>query len=79
VRWHKRIWRCREERCQWSTWTEDHSFPAVRAKLTSRAITWAVDALRHDDTTVSAIARHLGVAWDTCWASVKKRRQAAHH
>lgn len=30
-----------------------------------------MDALRHDDTTVSAIARHLGVAWDTCWAAIK--------
>jgi hypothetical protein len=32
---------------------------------------WAVDALRQDDTTVSAIARHLGVAWDTCWSAIK--------
>jgi transposase len=27
--------------------------------------------VRHDDTTVSAIARHLGVAWDTCWSAIK--------
>jgi len=27
--------------------------------------------LRHDDTTVSAIARHLGVDWHTAWAAVK--------
>jgi transposase len=66
VRWFKRIWRCREPACPRATWTEDHSFAAPRAKLTARAVAWAVDALRHDDTTVSAIARLLGVAWDTC-------------
>jgi transposase len=71
VRWFKRIWRCREPACPRATWTEDHSFAAPRAKLTARAVAWAVDALRHDDTTVSAIARHLGVAWDTCWNAIK--------
>ena len=41
--------------------------------LTVRAVRWATDALSHDDTTVSALARHLGVAWHTvmdavaCW------------
>ena len=62
VRWRKRIWRCPEPACGRSTWTEDHPYAPARAKLTSRATAWAVDALRHDDTTVSAIARHLGVA-----------------
>lgn len=71
VRWHKRIWRCGEELCPGGTWTEDHRFAAPRAKLTTRAVDGAVDGLRHDDTTVSAIARHLGVAWDTCWNSIK--------
>jgi transposase len=75
VRWRKRIWRCPEPRCARSTWTEDHPFGPPRAKLTSRATSWAVDALRHDDTTVSAIARHLGVAWDTCWAAVQAAAQ----
>lgn len=63
VRWSKRIWRCAEPACPRTTWTEDHAFAGRRAKLTTRAVDWAVDALRHDDTTVSAIARHLGVAW----------------
>jgi len=73
VRWSKRIWRCGEESCPVTTWTEDHDFAAPRAKLTARAIDWAVDLLRHDDTTVSAIARRLGVAWKTCWAAVEAR------
>lgn len=67
VRWSKRIWRCPEQACDRQTWTEDHVFARPRAKLTARATDWAVDALRHDDTTISAIARHVGVAWDTCW------------
>jgi transposase len=62
VRWFKRIWRCREPACPRATWTEDHSFTAPRAKLTARAVAWAVDALRHDDTTVSdASGRDLEV------------------
>ena len=71
VRWRKRIWRCPEPACLRSTWTEDHPYASARAKLTTRAVDWAIDALRHDDTTVSAIARHLGVAWDTCWSAIK--------
>jgi transposase len=39
--------------------------------LTSRAIAWAVDALAHDDTTVSALARHLRVGWHTLWRAIK--------
>ncbi len=70
VRWRKRIWRCAEQACPVSTWTEDHAYAAQRSKLTTRAIAWAVDAVRHDDTTVSAIARHLGVDWHTAWAGI---------
>ncbi|TCN39313.1 transposase IS204/IS1001/IS1096/IS1165 family protein [Kribbella orskensis] len=71
VRWRKRIWRCAEQACPVSTWSEDHAYAARRSKLTARAIAWATDALRHDDTTVSAIARHLGVDWHTAWAAIK--------
>jgi transposase len=72
VRWHKRIWRCPGPDCPRLTWTEQHAFAEPRAKLTARASTWAVDALRHDDTSVSAIARHLAVAWRTCWTAVER-------
>ncbi len=27
--------------------------------------------MRHDDTTVSAVARHLGVDWHTAWAAIQ--------
>ena len=39
--------------------------------LTSRAISWAINALAHDDTTVSALARHLKVDWHTLWNAVR--------
>ncbi len=44
---------------------------APRAKLTRRAVTWATDALVWDDTTVAALARHLGVDWHTCWDAIE--------
>jgi hypothetical protein len=34
-------------------------------------VRWATDALSHDDTTVSALARHLGVAWHTAWTAIE--------
>jgi hypothetical protein len=72
VRWRKRIWRRPEPSCRRGTWTEEHDFAPPRAKLTSRAVEWAVSLLRLDDTTVSAIARRLGVNWHTCWNAVRK-------
>jgi transposase len=65
VLWRKRIWRCLEPACPVVTFSETHPLAAPRAKLTARAVTWATDALIHDDTTVAALARHLGVDWHT--------------
>jgi transposase len=69
--WLKRVWRCGEPDCAQTTWSETHEPIAPRAMLTSRAIGWAVDALAHDDTTVSALARHLRVGWHTLWRAIK--------
>jgi transposase len=69
--WLKRVWRCAEPDCPQLTWSETHELIAARATLTSRAIGWAVDALAHDDTTVSALARHLRVGWHTLWRAVR--------
>ena len=79
VRWRKRIWHCREVSCPRGTFSEEHPFLAARAKLTARAVGWATDALAQDDTTVSALARHLGVDWHTCWdaVEVEARRRLA--
>jgi transposase len=71
VVWLKRIWRCGEPSCPAGTWSERHELLAPRSVLTSRAIGWAADALAHDDTTVSALARHLRVDWHTLWRAVK--------
>ena len=77
VRWRKRIWRCPEPSCRRGTCTEEHDFAPPRAKLTSRAVEWTVSLLRLDDTTVSAIARRLGVNWHTCWNSVRKHAETS--
>jgi transposase len=69
--WSMRVWRCAEPACPTVTFTEQHPLVAPRARLTTRAILWATDALAHDDTTVSALARHLGVDWHTCWDAVE--------
>jgi transposase len=71
VRWRKRVWRCAEPACPVGTFSEQHELIAPRARLTRRAVRWATDALAHDDTTVSALARHLGVDWHTLWDAVE--------
>ena len=50
-----------------TTFTEQHPIAPPRAVLTVRAVRWATDALSDDETTVSALARHLGVAWEGGW------------
>src|SRR5690349_270729 len=71
IRWRKRVWRCAEPACPVGTFSEQHELMAPRARLTRRAVRWATDALTHDDTTVSALARHLGVDWHTLWDAVE--------
>jgi transposase len=79
VRWLKRIWRCPEPACPKKTFSEVHEFAAPRTKLSARAVAWATDALEQDDTSVSALARHLGVDWGTLWDPVaaEARRRLA--
>ncbi len=71
VMWRKRVFRCAESSCPITTFSEDHPLAAERAALTRRAILWATDALAADDTTVSALARRLGVGWHTLWRAVR--------
>ena len=71
VMWRKRVYRCAERLCPVSTFSEQHPLAGHRAALTRRAVTWAVDALECDDTTVSALARRLGVGWHTLWRAAK--------
>jgi transposase len=71
LRWRKRVWRCPDRDCPRVTFSEEHDLVPPRGRLTSRAVTWATDALTFDDTTVSALARHLGVDWHTLWDAVE--------
>ena len=71
VAWRKRVWRCPDTGCPVGVFSETHPLIEPRAKLTTRAVRWATDALAHDDTTVSALARHLGVDWHTAWDAIE--------
>ena len=71
--WRKRRWRCREPRCPTGVWSEEHPALPARAKLTTRAVAWAVQTLRWDDSTVSALARQLGVDWHTLMDAIRTR------
>ena len=76
VRWLVRVWRCGEPACPGGTFSETHDLAPPRTTLTARAVRWATDALAHDDTTVSAVARHLGVAWHTAWSAIEVEARA---
>jgi transposase len=76
IRWLVRIWRCREPQCATQTFSEAHGLAPPRMVLTVRAVGWAVDALSYDDTTVSALARHRGVDWHTCWDAIEVEAKA---
>jgi transposase len=66
----------REPLCPTTTFTESHDLAPPRMVLTSRAVAWATNALSYDDTTVSALARHLGVDWHTCWDAIEVEAKA---
>jgi hypothetical protein len=76
VRWLKRVWRCQEPACRIGVFSETHQIAPPRAVLTVRAVRWATDALTHDDTTVSTLARHLGVDWHTAWNAIEIEARA---
>ena len=63
-------------RCPTGTFSEAHDQAPPRMALTVRAVRWATDALSYDDTTVSALARHLGVDWHTCWDAIEVEAKA---
>jgi hypothetical protein len=60
VRWRKRVWRCPDPRCPVRTFFETHDLVAPRARLTTRAIGWATDALSHELRRY--VTGHLGDA-----------------
>jgi transposase len=68
--WRKRIFQRQEDACEVAAFSEIHSLAAPRARLTPRAIAWAVAQLRSHDIAVSALAEMLGVAWNIVWDAV---------
>jgi transposase len=68
--WRKRLWRCREPACSVRTWTE--RTPAIRPRvvLTERARAEACRRVGKDAHAVAAIARDLGVGWQTVMRAV---------
>ncbi|ROZ61641.1 transposase family protein [Kocuria soli] len=62
VLWRKPIFTYREPAFRITTFSQVHELTAARAKLTTRAIAWAVTQLRSRDIAVSALAQMLGIA-----------------
>src|SRR5215204_766420 len=72
----RRVRTLHDAACSTGTFSEAHDLAPPRAALTVRAVGWAADALSYDDTTVSALARHLGVDWHTCWDAIEVEAKA---
>jgi transposase len=68
--WRKRLWRCREPACSVRTWTERTPAIRPRAVLTERARAEACRRVGKDAHAVAAVARDLGVGWQTVMREV---------
>jgi transposase len=68
--WRKRLWRCREPACRVRTWTERVAGIAPRMVLTQRARAEACRRVGTDAHAVAAVARDLGVGWQTVMRAV---------
>lgn len=61
--WAKRTWRCREEQCERSSWSETSNEIGVRASLTERARREICRRVGEELDSVAAVAREFGVGW----------------
>jgi transposase len=68
--WRKRLWRCHEPACGVRTWTERTPAIGPRAVLTQRARAEACRRVGTDAHAVAAVARDLGVGWQTVMRAV---------
>lgn len=72
--WNKRRYACHEPACTMATFVEqDDTVTAPRALLTARAVSWALAQLCAEHASISALARQLGVDWNTVWRALKTR------
>ena len=70
--WAKRRHVCREDLCPGGSFTEqDPAVAPPRGRLTTRAVSWAVDEVRGEHASISGLARRLGVDWHTLWRAVR--------
>jgi transposase len=69
--WRQRRYRCAEPACPVAGFSEDHRLAAARAKLTGRAVWWAISCIQADNASVQAVARRLGVDWHTVWDAIR--------
>ena len=63
VVWAKRTWRCRQELCPRSSWSETSDEITPRASLTERARREICRRVGRDLDTVAEVAREFGVGW----------------
>jgi transposase len=68
--WHKRRWRCREQRCNVRTWTERSEHVDTQAVITRRAGMEACRQVGEHARAVSSVATELGVCWWTVMNAV---------
>ena len=68
--WDKRTFRCREQLCERSSWSETSPLIAVRASLTERARAEICRRVGHDLDTVAEVAREFGVGWQCAHQAV---------
>ncbi|KAA8955108.1 ISL3 family transposase, partial [Mycobacterium sp.] len=65
VLWHKTRWRCREEYCQKSSFTEAIAQVPARARITRRLATQIGEAIGQAARSVAEVANAHGVSWPT--------------
>lgn len=67
--WRQRIWRCPDPGCTTGMFVEQvPALVARRGSITTRAIEWAIEQLRHQHATVQGLARRLGWRGRHCGA-----------
>ena len=71
VWWRVRRYRFEELACPGGVFTEEHDLALPRAKLTTRAVWWAIGCVQRDTASVAAVARRLGVDWHTLWDAMR--------
>jgi transposase len=69
--WVKRVWRCVQQGCPRSTWTETSEHIRPRAAWTERARREACRRVGEDGHSVAQVAAACGVGWATVMAAVR--------